>query len=139
LSKAVRKGLRHDRAVIVMILFELLAERIQTIAGADSEGADIVGNSRRFRRNEIRQCQIELALRLAGLLSQRMDGRERATSRFVGIDVNVVAGAICSPEAEYAARLKDTLMNDCLEQALGVLEEFLRFIADDSVFQDLRV
>ena len=73
----VGQRLDQDGGVIVVRPFETLGDLVLADAGGHRKGADIVGNARFARRDEIGERGIGAAFALGQLLTQRMQRRER--------------------------------------------------------------
>ena len=59
--------------------------------GRHGEGPHVIHPARFARRDEVREGPIRLLLALVRLLPQRVEGREQARARLVGVDLDVVA------------------------------------------------
>src|SRR5690606_27012910 len=96
-GKAVGQGLDHDRVVIIALGLVGLGHFLGTDAGGGDEAADVVSHTAFFRRDEVGQRQVRLAVRLDGLLAQVVQGGERLAVLSVNLDI-VVLHLIGRPE-----------------------------------------
>src|SRR5207247_4051828 len=101
LRQPVGQGLRHDRVVVVVLLLEALADRLNANSARDRERADVILEARGLRRDEISQRVIELVRRLWYLLAERMKGRQYRRTRFVAVHLDVVAHAVGREKAVH--------------------------------------
>src|SRR5262249_31641603 len=79
-GQPVCERFRHDGVVIVMVFFDLRTEFLKSSTGGHCEGTNVIRDSRRVRRNEVRESQLELALRFADLLPEGMKCRNRLSA-----------------------------------------------------------
>ena len=93
-GEAVGERLEHDRAVVVVIVFELLFLHVHAEARGDREHADVVGHARILRRDEVGERAVRphhaVDDRPHALLAQVAPGQRDFRARFVGVDLDVV-------------------------------------------------
>ena len=70
LREPVGEGLHHDRAVVVVVGLVPLDELVHPEARRDGERADVVGQSRLDRRDEVGERAVRLGLATVGLLAE---------------------------------------------------------------------
>ena len=99
-GEAVGERLEHDRAVVVVRGLELGQLLLDAEAGGDGEGARPV--SRALRCDEIGETVVRLARWAFMLLAQVMRRRQHCRARLVGVQLDIVADAVCRPQAETA-------------------------------------
>ena len=139
LGQAIGQRFQHDGAVVVLLVLKRLDACVDADAGGDGERAHVVLHPAALRRDEIRQTEIGSVGGLFVLLAQVVPGHQHLRSRFVGVDLDVVAHAGRRPQAEYAARGEPTTFDDLLQHGLRVAEYVTRRFTDHGVVENLRV
>ena len=94
LREAVGEGLRHDRAIVVVLGLEPGRELVEAVPGGDRECTEMVAG----RGDEVGEAAVRSRIAVRGLLAQ-----ERETRAVV--EHNVVAVRVCAPPAVDPARL----------------------------------
>src|SRR2546423_9614048 len=89
-----------------------------------------------FRRHEVGEAIIRLAVGLLNLLTKEMKRRQHLGSRFVGVKLDVVADAVRGKQTIDASWMKPFPAYDLVEQLLRVGKEFASFFAMFLVVQD---
>src|SRR5690554_3097733 len=137
--QAVRQGLNHDGAVVVVGILELGGEFVHANAGGDRKATHIITQVRAFRCHEIRQGHHWLARGFLVLLAQVVQDGEFLFAGLVGVHHNIVAPAIGWPEADHATGTDSLLLNHLLEQFLGVVEQVAGGFSTLGVVENRRV
>src|SRR5207248_7372216 len=117
LREAVGEGLRHDRAIVVVLGLEPGRELVEAVPGGDRECTEMVAG----RGDEVGEAAVRSRVAVRGLLA------EEAEARLVVImDNDIVAVGRRRPEAVDASRGKELPVDDLVEQLLGVVPQLAR-------------
>src|SRR5262249_59198350 len=100
-GEAIRERLHHNRRVVVIGAPETLRDLVFAYSGGHDEAAQVVGDTRRSRCDEIRQRDVGAALAPGELLAQRVQRRDWLVARLVGVHQDIVALRVGGPETDH--------------------------------------
>ena len=81
LGQTIGKRLHHDRAVVVVLLLVPLHQLVGAEAAGDRKRAEVIGDARRSRRDEIGERSIRLPAGQRFLLPQHVEAQQLARAR----------------------------------------------------------
>src|SRR5271170_6022255 len=84
-GQTICDSLRHDRVVIVVLGSEAVAKLLQADTAGYRERADVIGQCRFLRRNEVRERSARFAALSVCLLAEEVEALERLCACLVGI------------------------------------------------------
>src|SRR4051812_49242520 len=119
-----------------MRIRKTLCELVSPESGSDCKAAEIICAPAAFRRHQVTQAAIHLARRLLHLLAKEMEGAKALLTRFIGVDLNVVADRIRRPKSVDSARGQQLLRDDSIKQLLRIIEQLARLRADYRIFEN---
>ncbi len=140
-GQTVGERLEHDRAVVVEVGQELLLLHVDAETGRHREHADVIGNARVFRRNEIGERAVRPHHAIDdgphALLTQIVPSHRHPRARFVRVDLDVVvADGVRGQQRNHAARRQPAALDQSREHRLGIREHAPRRFADDLIVEN---
>ena len=138
-GEAIGDGLGHDGVVVVVLGPEAVAQFLEADAAGDGEGADVIGQAGLLRRDEVGERAAGLAAFAVGLLAEEVEAVEHLCAGAVGVELDIVADGAGGKEAVDAARGDEVLLDDAIEERVGVGEDLARLRALLRMVEDARV
>ena len=135
LGEAMRQRLRNDAALVVARRLEALDDLLGAKAARADERADVV--LRALGGDKVGDAGVDF--RRLELLPDRVEGREDARPRVVGVELDGLVDGVCGVDAHDAARLDGGVAVPLLRELLAHVDQPLGFGAAHGVVQDVRV
>ena len=139
LGKSVGQRLEQDRVVVVVIRLKHRNLFFHLVTGGDGKPAEVVGDAGFLRRDPVGQTQVGPRGRLVHLLAQEVEGLQDGGPAVVGVDLDIVTHRIGRPESKHRTGGDPFVCDDVFQHGLGVVEQLLRFAADDLVVKNFRI
>src|SRR5437773_3654881 len=120
-----------------MFLLKPTAQALDPAAAGDGKDSEVVGYSRRLGRDEVSQGLVVQSFGLRPLLPEGMKNRTHGRPGVIRVHFNIVTHAIGGEKAIDRLRGQQVLLDDLLQERLGVVEQFFRFRPDLRILEDL--
>ena len=135
-GEAVGERFGHDRVVVVVVGSELVAQLLQADAAGYCERADVIGQPGFLWRDEVGERPARLAPFPVRLLAEKVESIENFFSCAVGVEFDVVADCAGGKEAVYATCGDEVLLDDAVEESVGIGEELAGLLTLLRVLKD---